>query len=1351
MSNQQTSVNLSGIERNKYPTLANDGSASYCHNLRPTNTGLELIKNKKLKFRIGDILNNEYVIVKIPYKRKIGDKVFDYPTDNINISHVFRHNYLPFGYYIIVFNNRAITLWKPDEKDDSVLIQVDDNTNAYNGVYPGLLNEDVILITSFNNNLIIHTANKQYIFVYSNMHYMILPTPKYFRYQQLDQCTDFSKNAFASREEANVYSGDNKKNRYFRYVKGFPLTGKSIKDNLNKVDYLYDIYEQNINKCLEDIKDINLKEENNYKKIGMFIGHVLVRTSFKNSNNEHLIYGPILHTEIGSWYGSHREVDFGYDETGLSDEKLVGDALLYDDYTADTYNKKLIGPYDNTLYINDNGTPSNVKRDFYGGLYPIKKIMPDASELSMEIKLYDKDDSEFNNIDENHNIPYSCNAGFSQPPVWIGALPRFILKKHILYAHEREIPGKLSGIYADGETVFPDDFQSDNDSPYSIYTGNTEYFKCEWARSIFIGVYAPSTFYSYPILRLFISNNDTEEELSIDSLKRLYKEGVIEKLCVSMTAPIKHGINKLRRVNTVGKRGIFSINTDENINNEQENNLKKHDMYNKSSDDDLLYIYGYETNPDIKEENLMDSIFYIVKEIDVKDILDDIRVRRNCRIVDDGYEYIIPILLNTNGTKGTISNGEIRIETIEPNSEGYYQNDRNLINLENIHQALPLPIDNFTSQNITSTVAFEYNRRLHLLGGSTIFCAGYDNTPILYNNNEFGITEFSDTDTELFFEYKIFDGSSYNYIKSPIRRYVCPKGRKDIMILSDIITYPDARCENIRIIKKDNKNTYELASWKCKQSLLNNLSYYANTNTTKKVLPDIRIKSKTSDYNSTIQLYTDVHFKHKVEHYVHDINTGWKFENYYIVDTLYLSPKSYSFKADKLDVITNLLYAFNNSNTIYYPIIIDLLGGKQIELDESLYNKRNYRNLVYVSEIDNHQIFNIKNRYEIGTRDNIIHNYSSMYGQVTEQKFGMYPFYIFTKEGIFTMEQGTGEVLYQSVSKINDDHLTHKNSVCTVGDMVAYMADNGLKLIQGKQTQFVGEAMLGKPYAIEEDQYTMSGKEFIDDTLGSIFLYDSFNRDVLMLCPNKSTTGNHLIWAFNMASNKYFQRGDIINKIIDGNKCFDSINTILNEKSYLYGGRIEVVSTQPMDNNYNKIEQISTNAVITPPPTIDPSLPTDPSEPDVDDAGTEGKVHYETKEYKVAISIWDYNDADTLTPNVDNELNFTYVSNLYKLGINGYKHLERLVLRAFGNVASLKITLYGSLDGRKCYKIGESKDISAIDDPTLRRSPCSFVYFGFSIKGEAIGDGSKVALDDIMLQINSIDIELQQRYAAKLR
>ena len=1178
------SIVFRGVERGKNPVLADDGGALESFNLRPTKDGLELVHDKE---RISQIV--------FPWDAGLVDK---------EVSLVFRHHALPEGYHVFVFGKRTVMVSTRDDSGNTSILKREDG--AYFKMEYG---EDILEMGELNNVLVVRTAAGQDFWLWSDGKYEKMPAVRMPSEMILEQ--EFDKEAPDSPS----------KNPFFGAVIGFkPGERGSFEKG----------YKENLEQALQYVQGIRAEEEAEQRKIGKFVGHVLVRCAFKTAQGNYISYGPVLHAEIGAYYQATKTSRF---PTKTTDESGME--------WHETLLQKVI--------VSSNGTSSNIIPPDGASWDGVTHVLWPINCLWDTLANADRPNPVME-ITHKGTLP---NAGFSQPPVFVGAIPYSVWSNYNFKGGAADTPG----------------FSRRNGRSSTSQTA--------------IGVYVPGIVYSYPVLKIRFGQE------TLDAI-RFYKENnIVQSLSVAMTSPVKHGFGtNLVKVNTITYDQVaelkpFYYKDDKSVGSplyDPSYPLVSDGNSTDRKNYDYLDVYGYARNIDTNPDSLMDKPFYIVKDISLEELLGDSGISA-------GGVYEIPLQLKGIGVEededGDVTTSE---DDISNSQEG--QADPDSVSLDNIENAKPLPTDDFSCHTFMGGSYLEYNRRLHMFGVENILFEGYTPSPFIQRDQfGFGRNGITGIDKKnVYWESLIVSDKQKIIVRYPLETYMYEGDNRYKMLLPDILTYPDYRCKMMRLVKNEGGKWYNLSGdLECNNSVLNNLAYVAFT---KKDIDEVDGLYLSCSYGLT--LLGRIRY------------AGWGDEEQdernktMVYDAgIYKENTMYGIALGKYG------YAYAPDDTLaYYNKVLDI--GK----DLSEYPEADYTgyeiggviedsNRVQVSETDDVFSYPAKNSYRFGSLDNRIIAADSVYGQVTEQKFGMFPLYVFTKEGIFTMEQGTGDILYQNVSKVNDDRLTGKWSICNAGDMIAYLVRDGLRLIQGKNVvraaeQGDGRICIGLGASagafkgdVTEFADLLSLSGFNEEVQGSRFLYDSYNHEILMMCIPGAGKDRFATWAYSLDTSQLYKRSDVLN------------DTLLS-------GVIE---------NDDNIAWMC------------------------DDYPSGAKI--------IQFYDFDSSDREYNSSAVQDKGKFLYVSNPIKVSDGVYKRVERSVLRCYGSgVTDMEVLYFGSLDGMKWFKMGGGKVTGKgeLSGMTMRRIPCSVRYLIVLVKGEAAH-----------VQISRLDAEVRMKYANRLR
>jgi len=111
------------------------------------------------------------------------------------------------------------------------------------------------------------------------------------------------------------------------------------------------------------------------------------------------------------------------------------------------------------------------------------------------------------------------------------------------------------------------------------------------------------------------------------------------------------------------------------------------------------------------------------------------------------------------------------------------------------------------------------------------------------------------------------------------------------------------------------------------------------------------------------------------------------------------------------------------------------------------------KNKIKVSEVNNPFMFPPANTYQIGTGD--ILNESSIIMNVTDRNYGMYPVFVFTTDGIYTMAAQTPETVHASIQAPSYMEAPISDVVCPTPYGVAFVTQRGLMMISQHETRFI--------------------------------------------------------------------------------------------------------------------------------------------------------------------------------------------------------------------------------------------------------------------------------------------------------
>lgn len=188
---------------------------------------------------------------------------------------------------------------------------------------------------------------------------------------------------------------------------------------------------------------------------------------------------------------------------------------------------------------------------------------------------------------------------------------------------------------------------------------------------------------------------------------------------------------------------------------------------------------------------------------------------------------------------------------------------------------------------------------------------------------------------------------------------------------------------------------------------------------------------------------------------------AYKMRYYYVYNNVKYFLRDFDLKANtalNIGMYVNPITLTDGSTGNHYPIRIlipDSLGsGEAMPTDNPATDDilTDY-NRVQVSEQSNPFFWPAKNSYRFGNSENSVIAISGVQSAMSDSAFGQYPLYIFTQSGVFALQTGNGEVLYQNIQHINNEKLLSKDAQVDISGAIVFACKEGIRIIQGDKTE----------------------------------------------------------------------------------------------------------------------------------------------------------------------------------------------------------------------------------------------------------------------------------------------------------
>ena len=152
-------------------------------------------------------------------------------------------------------------------------------------------------------------------------------------------------------------------------------------------------------------------------------------------------------------------------------------------------------------------------------------------------------------------------------------------------------------------------------------------------------------------------------------------------------------------------------------------------------------------------------------------------------------------------------------------------------------------------------------------------------------------------------------------------------------------------------------------------------------------------------------------------------------------------------------------------------------------------------NILRVSAPNNPLVWPLANSYAIGSEENEIIAVNSAAIEMSDSKFGEFPLYAFTKEGIFALQSGTGKVLYGAIVPLNYDRIINPNTLA-VNYNILYITDRGVHALYSNESALISEQI-----------NDAANQPLLDFLRTAKMAYQHKHGEVIFFNTNRETTG----------------------------------------------------------------------------------------------------------------------------------------------------------------------------------------------------------------------------------------------------
>lgn len=172
-------------------------------------------------------------------------------------------------------------------------------------------------------------------------------------------------------------------------------------------------------------------------------------------------------------------------------------------------------------------------------------------------------------------------------------------------------------------------------------------------------------------------------------------------------------------------------------------------------------------------------------------------------------------------------------------------------------------------------------------------------------------------------------------------------------------------------------------------------------------------------------------------------------------------------------------------------------------------------NRLQLSALRNPFVYPVANSYQVGTGAIIAAGVNTE--AMSSGQYGQFPLIIFTTKGIYALEQGSGDVLFTSISPLNADIARSDTQIVNISNGVLYVTDRGIFIVLGKEVIEISKLVEGQPDTgfLVNDHFNffftdprlgafttglnteLSTNDILQYITGAIIGYDKYNNEII--------------------------------------------------------------------------------------------------------------------------------------------------------------------------------------------------------------------------------------------------------------
>lgn len=190
-------------------------------------------------------------------------------------------------------------------------------------------------------------------------------------------------------------------------------------------------------------------------------------------------------------------------------------------------------------------------------------------------------------------------------------------------------------------------------------------------------------------------------------------------------------------------------------------------------------------------------------------------------------------------------------------------------------------------------------------------------------------------------------------------------------------------------------------------------------------------------------------------------------------------------------------------------------------------------NKIKVSELNNPIIFPAKNTYQAGNGSVLAMASNAI--RISEGQFGQFPLYVFTTQGIYSLNVGEGEVVYSNISAPTSYEIPTSKIVASTPFGVVFTSARGVCIIRGQEVDLLTLPLQENPiklniqYREPMEGIILNYSKPMNEYLQNIdnLIYDPYENEIII--SDKESEFNYIL---NLYSQSFYQSTERIDLVV---------------------------------------------------------------------------------------------------------------------------------------------------------------------------------------------------------------------------